>query len=154
MADYYFDSSGLAKRYVNEQGSIWVREIVSPGRHHAVYTARISGAEIVTALALRGRSSTLAPAHVRAAITRFRQVCRRGYALIDASAPVVDLAMSLAEQHGLRGYDAIQLATALSLRAALPARRRPALTFVSADGGLNVAATSVGLSVVDPTSYR
>lgn len=73
MADYYFDSSGLAKRYVNEPGSGWVRLTVSPRTGHAVYTARITGAEIIAALALRGRTNTLTPTQVRAAIGRFRR---------------------------------------------------------------------------------
>jgi len=37
---------------------------------------------------------------------------------VEASAAVVDEAMLLAEQHGLRGYDAVQLSAALAVEGA------------------------------------
>jgi hypothetical protein len=51
----------------------------------------------------------------------------------------------LARRHGLRGYDAVQLAAALEVHANVPS-----LTLLSADANLDTAATGEGLLVDDP----
>jgi uncharacterized protein len=152
MADYYFDSSALAKRYVSEPGSLWVRRIAARRSAHNVYPVRITGAEVIAALALRSRVGTLSPAQATAAITRFKADFRRGYAIIDVSESIVSTAMDLAERHPLRGYDAVQLASAMALRSNLLPARRSALRFVSADVRLNAAAAAEDLLVEDPTN--
>ena len=53
--------------------------------------------------------------------------------------------MTLAETYSLRGYDAVQLATAVEIHARGLTLGLPALTFVSADGELNTAAQAEGL---------
>ena len=55
MPFYQCDASGLAKRYVDEAGSAWVRAIVEPTTAHIVSIADITRAEVTSAL------STLAP---------------------------------------------------------------------------------------------
>ncbi len=61
--------------------------------------------------------------------------------------------MRLAEKHFLRGYDAVQLAAALELRAELQAAGATNLTFVSADDALNLAASVEGLTVENPNNH-
>jgi predicted nucleic acid-binding protein len=61
--------------------------------------------------------------------------------------------MDLAEQHGLWGYDAVQLASAAVVHDLREANDLPPLTFVSADNALNETAQRVGLSVENPNSY-
>ena len=61
--------------------------------------------------------------------------------------------MTLAEQHGLRGYDAVQLAAALGLHAVRHMGGLPPMTFVSADSDLNTAAQTEGLIVDDPIAH-
>ena len=61
--------------------------------------------------------------------------------------------MALAETYGLRGYDAVQLATGCSINNLCTANNLPAMTFVSADGELNAVATSEGLIVKNPNNY-
>ena len=51
MAVHFFDSSSLVKRYVSETGSAWVLSLVGPSSGHQNYVARISGAEVVAAVA-------------------------------------------------------------------------------------------------------
>jgi uncharacterized protein len=66
--------------------------------------------------------------------------------------------MNLTENHQIRAYDAVQLAVALELDSQLKAQNMglvgvPALTIISADDELNIAATNEGLIVENPRSY-
>ena len=63
-------------------------------------------------------------------------------------------AMELAERHGLRGYDAVHLASALALQQMREAMELPALTFVSADAQQREAAAAEGFLVEDPSVHR
>ena len=58
-------------------------------------------------------------------------------------------AMTLANRHRLRAYDAVRLAAALDVYRDWSANRLGAFVFVSADKGLNAAATAEGLTVDD-----
>ncbi len=61
--------------------------------------------------------------------------------------------MNLAERHGLRGYDAVQLAAALTLHEQCLALGLPTLLVVTADQELNAVVLAVGLTVDDPNSH-
>ena len=50
MAVFFFDSSGLVKRYRREQGTDWVRARTTPEAGNELYVALIAGAEVVSAL--------------------------------------------------------------------------------------------------------
>jgi len=63
---------------------------------------------------------------------------------------VINLAVELTRRQPLRGYDAVQLASAMILNRALLTHRLPALVFVSADDNLLDAARSEGLFVENP----
>lgn len=66
---------------------------------------------------------------------------------------VVESAMHLAEKHGLRGYDAIQLASALSVQSELNVNDVNLSTFISSDVNLNRAALVEGLGVENPQDH-
>lgn len=61
--------------------------------------------------------------------------------------------MDISEKHALRGYDAVQLASALEMVTLRSALGLAGLTFVSADGDLNAAAMAEGLNVDDPNAH-
>lgn len=61
--------------------------------------------------------------------------------------------MRLAQKHGLRGYDAVQLATVLFLRDQCRAEGLPAPIVITADTELATAATAEGLAVEDPNAH-
>jgi len=61
--------------------------------------------------------------------------------------------MRLAESHGLRAYDAVQLATALEVNASWAPIGLGGITVISADQDLNAAATTEGLCVDDPSVH-
>ncbi len=61
--------------------------------------------------------------------------------------------MVLAEQQGLRGYDAVQLAASCAVNTLCTASGLPPIIFVSADNELNLAAASERLLVENPNLY-
>lgn len=73
--------------------------------------------------------------------------------MVEVTESLADRAMLLAEAHALRGYDAVQLAAALTVDASYRAAGLPPITLLSADTELNVAATAEGLTVDNPNSH-
>jgi len=61
--------------------------------------------------------------------------------------------MDLTHKHPLRGFDAIQLATALILEDDLKRSGLPGITFVCADKNLCNAAKAEGLTTENPNNY-
>lgn len=61
--------------------------------------------------------------------------------------------MDLAQQHGLRGYDATHLAAALAIHDIRRALGLSALLFVSADAAQLQAAAAEGLATDDPNQH-
>ena len=59
----------------------------------------------------------------------------------------------LAETHGLRAYDAVQLAAAADLHRDRLVHGLSRLTLISADQELNAAAMAEGIDVDDPTAH-
>lgn len=84
------------------------------------------------------------------ALSRFLQECDEHYLLVQVDRAVVDLAVELTQGHRLRGYDAVQLATALVTNAELVAQEHPPLIFVAGDEDLLSAAEAEGLSTENP----
>jgi hypothetical protein len=65
VATYFFDSSAIVKRYINERGTAWVLQLVDPVAGNHIHVARITGVEVVSAIARHGRSGSLTPAALR-----------------------------------------------------------------------------------------
>lgn len=56
MTDYYVDASALVKRYADEPGSAWVRQITEPSGQHTIMLAEITLTEVAAALAAKQRA--------------------------------------------------------------------------------------------------
>lgn len=129
----YLDTSALIKRFVAEQGSTLVQSIVIRGG--PVATAKIAYAEVYAGLARKRREGRLSP-------RRYGRVCRQfeldwsAYVRVDLRDEILGLARDLIQRHPLRGFDAIHLASALSLKSALGEE----ITFAAADERLLRAA--------------
>jgi predicted nucleic acid-binding protein len=152
VAAYLFDSSALVKGYVNELGSAWVRGILDPSAGHLIHVARITGVEVVSAIARRQRGGSISATAASNLLAAFRQAFGSTYLIIDISAPLLARALDLAEVHELRGYDAVQLAAALDVKARCTAQGI-SFTLISANAELNGAATAEGLAVDDPNRH-
>lgn len=158
MAVYFFDSSALVKRYVLETGTNWVQLITDPTAFNSIFIAQVTGVEIITAITRRVRMRDTSQPDAALAIADFRNDFANQYSPIEVTDQVISRAMSLAEAHPLRAYDAIQLATALevndqSVALGMTGLGVPALTLVSADADLNSAAIREGLVVEDPNAH-
>jgi predicted nucleic acid-binding protein len=75
------------------------------------------------------------------------------FEIVGITDEMIDEASSLARKHGLRAYDAVQLAAALHTRRIVSAVGVAQLALVSADVDLNAAATAEGLSIDDPNTH-
>ena len=153
MAVYFSDSSGVVKRYIAEIGTNRVRQICVPAAGNDLYTAHILGAEAVAAIMRRTRRSEISQSEAAIAIADLQTHLGFEYTPIYLTDFLVQSAISLAQRYPLRGYDAVQLASALALQAKCAALGLPPPIFVSADANLNAAATAEGLAVDDPNAH-
>jgi predicted nucleic acid-binding protein len=153
VAVHFLDSSALVKRYIQETGSAWVRTLCQQTQPEDLYIARIAGAEVVSAIARRGRAGDLSSQALTTTLARFRQDFATTYEIIEISPAIVAQAMGFAQSRFLRGYDAVHLAVAWGLHSFRQMMRLPTLTLVSADNDLNAAATAEGIVVENPNSH-
>jgi predicted nucleic acid-binding protein len=152
VAVYFIDSSALVRRYVIETGTAFVTDITDPGASHHMYVARITGVEVIAALARRGRGGDVSADALAAALDQLRREFATQYRIVEMTSALLSDAMRLAETRALRGYDAVQLAAALRVNTECVALGLSS-TLVSADGDLNTAARAEGLSVEDPNAH-
>jgi predicted nucleic acid-binding protein len=148
---HFFDSSGIVKRYVNETGTAWVTGIMDPAAAHPIHLARLTGVEVVSAIARRARGGTLSASLAAAALARFRTEFKSRFRVVGITVALVQRAMTLAETHALRAYDAVQLAAALQVHKRCRTLGQ-SLIIGSADADLNTAAVAEGLLVEDPNT--
>lgn len=134
----YLDTSALVKLYVRERDSARTRRAVEAAE--AVATSMVAYAEARAAFARLQREKGSGGKRHRERIAQLDRDWNR-YVLVELTAAVVLRAGALAEEHGLRGFDAIHLASALWLRAAHPAD----LAFSAFDRRLSKAAGAAGL---------
>ena len=154
MSDYYLDSSALVKRYLPEIGTAWVRALTDPATGNTISSAEITRVEVAAAFSARHRAPGGITRRERdGAVRLLSRHCTAEYRLVAANQRILDRAVDLTQRHRLRGYDAVQLATALAVEVSLRAARLPGLTFVAADIDLVAAARAEGLSADDPNLH-
>ena len=151
--DFFFDTSALVKRHVNETGSAWVRSLTRPDAGHELYIARVTAVEVFAAITRRQRGGHLSPAQGRAIIGHFRRHLAQRYNVLELTPALFTEAMSVARKHGLRAYDAVQLTAALEINRLNQEDGYGPVTLVSADRELNAAAAAEGLVVEDPMTH-
>ena len=153
MAVYFFDSSALVKRHVKEAGSRWVRNLTKPKAAHTLYIVRITAVEITSAVTRRQRGGYLAAAQAGAILGHFRRHLLHRYSIVELTPALADEAMRVARTHGLRAYDAVQLAAALEVSRLYQTEGLNPVTLISADQSLNTAAVVEGLAIDDPSTH-
>jgi len=114
----YLDSSALVKLFVTEPGTAEVSRAVKEAE--LVGTVTVSRAEVIAALAKAVRVGALSVEEARLARHRFRTEWLH-FLRIQVSDFLIDRAGDLAWTHGLRGYDAVQLAASEVWRESLDA---------------------------------
>jgi uncharacterized protein len=153
MADYFLDSSALVKRYIHEIGSAWVGSFFDPSASNEVFVAAITSVEIIAAISRRARGGTITAADAALACSQFRADWLCDYQVIEVNEVLLQQALALAETHGLRGYDAVQLAAGTQVNRLCVSSGLAPIVFCSADNDLNAAAVREGLVVDDPNLH-
>ena len=139
----YLDTSALVKRFVTEKGSDLVSSMVGSGE--PIGTAKIAYPEIFSGLARKRRASELSESDYALACQRF-ETDWSSYLRVDLLDEILTLARRLIERYPLRAFDAIHLASAMTLVRAVD----ETVTFVAADARLLHAAAGEGLPTLNP----
>lgn len=129
----YVDTSALVKLYVEEPLSQELSYAVDEAE--AVATSLLAYTEAMAAFARARREVRLSPQEYRRVVDAFEEDWSR-YITVEATDRLVKTAGHLAASRALRGYDALHLASALSLRERVPS----SMMFVAFDPALSVAA--------------
>jgi predicted nucleic acid-binding protein len=153
MSAYFFDTSGLVKRYIAETGSGWVIGLIKPSANNVIFIASITGVEVVSAIARRRKGLSLSQSQSQKAIFRFKRDFRRRFVEIPLKSQLIEDAMTITDKYELRGYDAVQLASAIDTNNQRLKRNLSPIIFISADNNLNSAATNEGLAVDNPNNH-
>jgi len=153
MSAYYLESSALVKRYAKERGTNFVVGLLRPSAKNFLYAAKIAEIEVCAALARRRKGLTLTVSQAEKSVFRFRRIFAKRFFAVDLTDLLINEAINLTEKYALRGYDAVQLATALETNHKRLSDGLSALIFVCADSELNIAAQAEGLTVENPNNY-
>jgi predicted nucleic acid-binding protein len=150
---YYLDASALVKRYVTEVGTSWIRDLVIPAAANLLLTSRVTIVEIRSALARRRREGNVSAEEHTFVIEALRAHSLAQYRLVEFDASVADLAGDLLECYPLRAYDAVQLASALTIARVVADVHLPAPRFLTADDRLLEIAEAEGLPTDNPNRH-
>ncbi len=153
VAVYFLDTSALLKRYVPEIGTSWMQSITDRQNQHLIIIAQITWVEIYSAIARRQREQSLSGTEAQQISTAFNLHWNEQYFTIPIDSSIIQLAAQLVQQHPLRAYDAVQLATALSIKNQLPSSDIGSFTFLTADNRLDTIAKLTGLSTDNPSNH-
>lgn len=153
MALYFFDSSALVKRYVHEQGSVWVHEVTASASGHLIHISLLTIAEIASALARRHREGSLTTSERDRLFWAFLVDCARSYLLLRVEEDVIQNAVALMNRHPLRTADAIQVSSAMLLSQTLHGVQLCLVIVASADDRVLQAASQEGLPIEDPNLH-
>lgn len=134
----YVDTSSLLKLLIDEDGSERAEEIWDAA--DVLVSVALIVVEGRAALAAARRGARLSAAQHRRARNEFTALVDE-LTVVEVTAELVETAAGLAEEEGLRGYDAVHLAAALSVEAAV---------LTSADIDLCDAAQRRGLHIANP----
>ncbi len=140
----FADSSALVKLYAYEQGSECVRELGQ------LIVSQVARVEVPAAIWRKNRVNALSAGDASVLIAVFEDDYygfdekRPRFVTVAVTSRVLDTAARLTGVHGLRVYDAVQLASAQEVAAVDPGCK----TFAAFDGGLRSAAATEGFALM------
>ncbi len=149
MAQYFFDTSALVKRYHREDGTEQVRNLFAP-TENLIRISSLGAVEIHSALAIKVRSGQLTPEAAQVltdgVLADFASGRIKPYSVTDRHfADAERMVRQFSYDHRLRSLDAIQLSVALDLRS-----QGLADSIVTADRTIQDVASLVGLAAINP----
>lgn len=146
MSDYFVDTSALAKRYLPEIGTQWLRHWVRPASGNIIAVAEPVRVEMFALFSHYSRSGILDSNSLNILKSNFLRHLQAEYFVIPVDTQVLIAASTLADKYPVRPLDAIQLACAS--RASVLLSR--SIIFVSTDANLLDAATAEGFTTDNP----
>lgn len=129
----YLDTSALVKLYVDEPDSAAIRTFADQA--DLLVTSLLTYVEACSAFARRRRERSVSGVLERQALEQLDDRWS-SYVKVDVTEPLIASAAQLVSKHGLRGYDAVHLASALELQRAF----NDTVTFAAFDASLIRAA--------------
>jgi uncharacterized protein len=142
----YVDTSALAKRYITEVGSNWVRGITARSAGNVIAICELTPVEFFSSLTKRARTGTLMPASILILQTGFLAHYTREYVSVLLEGRVMTNTRVLVNKYPLRTLDAIQLSSALEFANVF----NEPVVFISADTNLLTAAAAEGFTTDNP----
>lgn len=152
MSVYFFDSSALVKRYVQENGSEWVRQATALQKH-VILVSRITYVEVLSAFARLQREGKIDSTAISTTRDLFEYDWTNQYQIIEFDQGLADIAGRLVQTYPLRAYDSIQLASALTVHSFFSKIDPKLLVFVSADDRLLAVAATEKIVAENPNNY-
>ena len=139
----YCDTCCLVKFYVSEQHSDWVRTTLNNKKH--LVTCRVAKAEIWSAITRRLNQKSVSPEQYQDWVN----IIENDWNSLNIMDFDDDNAAMLARQHGLRGFDAIHLSSAILVQKSIKYK----VDFCSFDKKLLQAAEKEGLQIAVPNDF-
>ena len=139
--NFYLDSSALVKLYIDEVGSDRIKEIIFSEKNN-IFISKIAGAEVAAAFSRRNRMKDIVEEDYDEILSDFLSDFSGLFAKSEVTDSIISLAIELTKRRALRGYDSVQLASAIMLNAEIN-------EVISADVDLNGMAKAEGLVVED-----
>jgi hypothetical protein len=131
----------LVKRYIEEPGSAMVRALL---RRASAVVCRVTFAELSAAVARAAREGVIDNRRRDSVLARLDGDFSK-LAVVEVRRATLAAVPRIVVEHGLRGYDAVQLAAALAVH-----RASGSTSFWSTDSQLLAAARLEGLQGVSP----
>jgi uncharacterized protein len=110
-----------------------------------IFVSRITSVEVSSALIRKAYANEITIESEQRAAKRLQRVFKQKLIAVEITESLMVEAVQLARKFRLRGYDAVQLASALVISTPV--------IFVSADSDLNRAALAEGLIVENPNNH-
>lgn len=150
MRSLFLDSNVVAEYYHSERGSTWVRRTVDAD-DTVCFVSTLAVVEVTSALSRLRREKQLSRRRLQEMIERFYgELHVQRFLSRDIDRETLEFAAMLTLRYPLKAYDAVQVASALSLHN-LP--DDPDYLFVSSDQQVLNAARLEGLNIANPEDH-
>jgi uncharacterized protein len=149
LGRFYLDTSAIVKLYVREPGTDSMLRLASAIPAHQLLVLSIAAVEVRSAVRRRERIGDIDTADAVAVLEQFTEHLASTLVRQSISDRTVDLSLRLVDGHGLKAYDALQLAGALAI--AETSTGHPP-TFVCSDAALLRAAKAERIPILDPVN--
>ncbi|MEZ4870143.1 MAG: type II toxin-antitoxin system VapC family toxin [Caldilineaceae bacterium] len=149
MAFFFLDSNIIIKYYYTEPGSTWVRTLINDEANICLIS-EIAFPEVAAALAQLRAHRRFGRLFLTSTFQRFEEAVANGLFLNQLlTTEILYHAATLALAHAIKGYDSVQISSALATQPKISGD----LVFVSGDQQALRVAETVGLITEDPFAH-